>query len=431
MHRLVLLGAIVGAVLGRAATTAAQPSTSTPGPVVSTQWLQQHLSDPLVRVVVSGQRDLYDRAHIPGARFIDHMATIGSEHHLLPADALAAALAKAGAADGTRVILYGDSPMTTGWLFMALASVGHGADVSMLDGSIELWRAEGRPVSSVEAAAAAGRLSVRPATDVAVDAAWVKSRLESPDVRVLDVRTAGEWNNGHLPGATLVLWQDLFADQRSLKFKSIDDLRALFKQAGVKPGQQVVTYCAVGMRASLMYWAALGGRPARTRLPGVVQRLAAGSHKSDRAIGGLPVPMKIIDQGLLILVAVVLSTACDRTPHAVVDGLWERGGVSGDHFGNYYLDLRTNGGEISGSACRTSDVHLVFTQVPVHGDYPSLNFVVGAVQPCCPQFIGARFTGEVAGEQTIVADFTLVGGVPERMTLHRSSGPPVAGCFPN
>jgi thiosulfate/3-mercaptopyruvate sulfurtransferase len=26
--------------------------------------------------------------------------------------------------------------------------------------------------------------------------------------------------------------------------------------AGVKPGQQVVTYCMVGMRASLMYWAA-------------------------------------------------------------------------------------------------------------------------------------------------------------------------------
>ena len=75
---------------------------------------------------------------------------------------------------------------------------------------------------------------------------------------------ANEWQNGHLPNATLVFWQDLFADQRSLKFKSQDDLRAFFTRAGVKPDQQVVTYCAVGMRASLMYWAAKrAGLPAR------------------------------------------------------------------------------------------------------------------------------------------------------------------------
>ena len=73
-----------------------------------------------------------------------------------------------------------------------------------------------------------------------------------------------EWNNGHLPNATLVLGQDLHADQRSQKFKSRDELRALFEKAGVKPEQQVVTYCAVGMRASLMYWAARhAGLPAR------------------------------------------------------------------------------------------------------------------------------------------------------------------------
>jgi thiosulfate/3-mercaptopyruvate sulfurtransferase len=92
----------------------------------------------------------------------------------------------------------------------------------------------------------------------------VKDHLRSPDVRLLDVRTPGEWNGGHLPGATLVAWQDLFADQRTLKFKSIDEIRQLFARAGVQPGQQVVTYCAVGMRASLMQWAArAAGLPAR------------------------------------------------------------------------------------------------------------------------------------------------------------------------
>ena len=47
-----------------------------------------------------------------------------------------------------------------------------------------------------------------------------------------DVRTPQEWNEGHLPGATLILWQDLYADQRTLKFKSLEEIRALLARAG-------------------------------------------------------------------------------------------------------------------------------------------------------------------------------------------------------
>jgi thiosulfate/3-mercaptopyruvate sulfurtransferase len=248
------------------ATVAGQTAAAAndPGPLVSTDWLAQHLDDPAVRVIATGDEGRYTRGHIPGARFLEHMDTLGPGHHLLPADALATALTKAGAADGMRIVLYGDTPMITGWVFMALASVGHASAHSMLDGSKELRRSENRPVSTEKPAAATGRLTARAAPDVAVDAKWVRSQLESPSVRLLDVRTTNEWNDGHLPGATLVLWPDLFADQRNLKFKSQDELRALFARAGVKPGQLVVTYCAVGMRASLMYWAALrAGLPAR------------------------------------------------------------------------------------------------------------------------------------------------------------------------
>jgi thiosulfate/3-mercaptopyruvate sulfurtransferase len=233
-------------------------------PTVSTAWLQAHLNDPQVRVIYTGSRDDYDRAHIPGARFIDHMDTVGGDHRLLPPDALAKALAKAGAADGSHVVLYGDRPMETGWLYMTLAAVGHGDDVSMLDGGIKLWLDEKRPTSTTAAAPAAGTLTVKPAPDVIVDAPWVRKRLESSSTKVLDVRTTQEWTGGHLPGATLILWQDLYADRQTLKFKSPAEIRALLAAAGVGPNQECVTYCAVGMRASLMYWAARSvGIPAR------------------------------------------------------------------------------------------------------------------------------------------------------------------------
>ena len=175
---------------------------------------------------------------------------------------LASVLAQGGAADNTHIVIYGD--VTTGWLFMALASLGHAADVSMLEAGIDTWMAEGRTVSTTTPPPGNGTFTVRAGGDVVVDAPYVKARLESPAVRVLDVRTTGEWNAGHLPGATLVLWQDLFADLNTQKLKPIDEIKKVFATAGVTSGQEVVTYCAIGMRASMVYWAArAAGVPAR------------------------------------------------------------------------------------------------------------------------------------------------------------------------
>ena len=258
-------------------------------PIVSTAWLQAHLTDPQVRIVYTGDRGIYDRGHIPGARFIDHMDTLGMQmtgaamdHRMLPLPDLAKVLAaKAGATDGAHIVLYGDSPMQTGWIYMTLAAVGHAADLSMLDGGTNLWRAEERAVSTEVPPPAAGTLTIRAAPDVIVDAAYVKERLQSQAVKVLDVRTTMEWNNGHLPGATLILWQDLYADQRMLTFKSIDEIRALLTKAGVAPNQSVVTYCAVGMRASLMYWAA--------RTAGINSRVYVGSWQDWQRDSGNPI----------------------------------------------------------------------------------------------------------------------------------------------
>ena len=138
-------------------------------PMVSTAWLQAHLADPQVRIVVTGDRGIYDRGHIPGARV--HRShghgrmQMGRGHgpSHAAADRLAQVLAaKAGVADGTHVVLYGDSPMQTGWIYMTLAAIGHGGDVSMLDGGINLWRSENRPVSTDDAAAGHRPLTVRP-----------------------------------------------------------------------------------------------------------------------------------------------------------------------------------------------------------------------------------------------------------------------------
>jgi len=247
--------------LALAAALAAPPAAD---PIVSTDWLQAHLNDRNVRVVDVSDEGSFKSGHIPGAVFVDHMATIGGGHKLLPADALVKVWAKAGVSDDTRVVLYGDSPMATGWMYMTLAAIGHGEQVSMLDGGLRLWESEKREVSKAAATVAAGALSVRPAPDVMVDAEYVRARLDSPNVKILDVRTNGEYAGGHLPGSTLILWQNLFVDTKTMKFKPREEIRALLTAAGVKPDQEAITYCAIGMRASLMYFAARAvGVPAK------------------------------------------------------------------------------------------------------------------------------------------------------------------------
>ena len=242
----------------------AQPQPTVKPSVVSTAWLAAHLDDPSVAVIDTSRAEAYAKSHIKGARLVTHEMTMSMGNHgLLPATELAAVLARAGGGDGKHVVLYGDQPMATGWIYMAFTALGRGADVSILDGNLSAWAKEGRPVDAKVPPAATGTITVR-SSDAIVDANYVKDRLEKPAMCLIDARTTREVGEGRLPGSTLVLWQDLYADQSSGRFKSADDIRAMFVKAGYKPGAEVVTYCAIGMRASLMFFAArYAGLPAK------------------------------------------------------------------------------------------------------------------------------------------------------------------------
>ena len=249
--------------------------------LVSTAWLARHLTDPGVAISAATDAGEYASGHIPGARMISHEATLGPSGHVVTApDALAIALARAGARDDVRIVVYG-GPMESGWIYMVLASLGHADHVSLLSGNLAAWKADGHPVSRDPVPPAAGRLTPRPTSGVVVDAPWVRERLEDKAVRVLDVRSERERAGGYLPGTPLVLWKDLYQDSNQFRFKSREELRALLDRAGVRPGQQVVTYCAVGMRASLMYFAA--------RYAGHDARVYVGSWQDWSARPGYPV----------------------------------------------------------------------------------------------------------------------------------------------
>ena len=249
-----------------AVTSWAQGTAPAAGPIVSIDWLKQHINDPGVAVIATNDTPPYEGGHIPNARFLGHDGTLehsANAHRLLAPEQLAKALARAGATDSSRIVLYGE-PLAVGWLYYAFASIGHADRVSVLDGNYAAWLAAGNPASNDVPAPGIGRLTVKPAPDIAVDRAWVRSHLDDSKTRLLDVRSPREWDQGTIPNSTKFLWADLYSDVKTRKFKTPADMRAAFEKAGVKPDQTAVTYCAIGMRASLAYFAArAAGVPAR------------------------------------------------------------------------------------------------------------------------------------------------------------------------
>lgn len=236
--------------------------------LVSTAWLAAHQRDSgLVILHVQHMRHAGPVEHIPGARLVDAMAFTTGSFDMAPVPVIDSLLEAAGVSNTSRVVLYGD-PWVTGFVFTALDYLGH-SRTAILDGGLEQWRAEGRPVTAQFGTVSRAAFTPRARSNVIVDAAWLGAHLKDRNVVTLDTRTADEYagtahemlpRTGHIPGARLVPWVATFSQPQeaenghSSKLKSVAELRALVREAGVRQGQIPVTYCTVGMRASHMYF---------------------------------------------------------------------------------------------------------------------------------------------------------------------------------
>ncbi len=236
-------------------------------PIVSTQWLAEHLNDPNVVVLhlASIRRD-YTSGHIPGARFLWFNDVAPSNPDLnteLPSVAhLDSVFESLGVSDNSRIVVYGQtiSPLVAR-VFMTLDYLGAGDRAAVLDGGLAAWKADGRPVSTETTKVARGKFTPQVRSDVVVDAEFVKANIDKPGIRILDARTpnfyTGEGGGGPRPGHVQSAQNIPFTTLTdSGKMKERSAISSLFTAAGVQPTDRVVTYCHVGQQASLLFLAA-------------------------------------------------------------------------------------------------------------------------------------------------------------------------------
>lgn len=245
----------------------AQPS---PGFLVSAPELAAMLPDPSVVVIAIGnQAGEFETGHIPGARFIRYgdiaIDVDGIQSELPPPDQLRRVLTAAGISDRSKVIIYG-SPIAATRLFFTLDYFGH-PHARVLNGGLNAWRANGGAIETGAARAAATGVTLTPKLnpDRVVSADWVKERLSSTKMTLLDARPDAEFTGadggmngmhvkGHLPDAQQLVWNTLL--DSSGRFLPDAELRKKYNAIGAVNGTPLVSYCMVGMRASVTYFVA-------------------------------------------------------------------------------------------------------------------------------------------------------------------------------
>jgi thiosulfate/3-mercaptopyruvate sulfurtransferase len=253
-----------------------------PRALIDTATLAASLGDPSLRVfdctttldpapagsaepyIAVPGRKTFEDGHVPGADFLDLQGEFSDTathlHFMMPPVArLAAAFGRHGVGPGTRVVLYSIGTMMWAtrfwWMLRAL-----GFDAAVLDGGLDKWQAEGRPLES------GAPRGYPPATFVAaprdglfVDAARVKAAIGRRDTVTVNalgpqfhrgLEPSRYGRPGRVPGSVNVPAATL-VDPATKGFTTLADAAAKFAAQGVSKDKRTICYCGGGISATI------------------------------------------------------------------------------------------------------------------------------------------------------------------------------------
>ncbi|MFS4436920.1 3-mercaptopyruvate sulfurtransferase [Paracoccaceae bacterium GXU_MW_L88] len=242
--------------------------------LVSTDWLEAHLSAPDLRIfdaswhMPDAGRDAraeYEAEHIPGARFFDIEEIADAQSHLPhmapPVEKFVSRMRAMGIGDGHRVIIYDSTGIFSAprvwWLFKLMGKT----DVAVLDGGLPKWKAEGRPLTDDLPALRDRHFTARRDARLVRDVTQVSAHAKLGDAQIVDARSGERFRGeleeprpglraGHIPGAKNVPFGQLLAEDGTMK----DDvaLKSAFEAGGVDLSKPVVTSCGSGISAAIL-----------------------------------------------------------------------------------------------------------------------------------------------------------------------------------
>ena len=246
--------------------------------LVSTEWLAKEMGASDLRIVDATKflpdtgRDAhaeYEAGHIPGAVFMDLGDLVDSnaavENTLPPAEKFASRMQSLGLGDGSRIVLYDDSPLKSSARAWFMLTMFGAHQVAILDGGIAKWKAEGRPLTTGKETLRHRHFTAWSDDKNLRTKADLLANLHSKAEQVVDARPAARFTgeepetregvgSGHVPGAHNLPHAKLFHADGT--WKTGDELKSAFEEAGIDLDKPIVTMCGSGMTATVVGFAA-------------------------------------------------------------------------------------------------------------------------------------------------------------------------------
>jgi thiosulfate/3-mercaptopyruvate sulfurtransferase len=239
--------------------------------LVTAAWVEENLDNPqVVLVEVDEDTSAYDRSHIRGAIKLDWTTDLQDQvrRDFVNKAQFEALLSDKGVANDSTVVLYGgNNNWFAAYAYWYFKLYGH-QDVKLLDGGRKKWELDARELTDepvkLEATSYTAQdqdLSIRAYRDEVVAAIGSQN--------LVDVRSPDEYAGrllapahlpqeqaqraGHVPTAASVPWSKAANDDGT--FKSNDELKQIYTEAGVDWTKDTIAYCRIGERSSHTWFA--------------------------------------------------------------------------------------------------------------------------------------------------------------------------------
>lgn len=244
--------------------------------LVSTDWLAKNLKTKDLTILhIAANKSNYDKGHLENARFVawnELTATRDGKPNELPTvENLQKIFSRLGIGNSGKIVIYGDlSGLMAARAFFTLDYLGHGHRVALLDGGLEKWQAEKRPLSTTESnfssAEFTPRVNIGSVTFLQTvrDISWQVSEGKNSDTLLLDARPPDEFSGvkagdgiprgGHIPGAVNMFWMENLVSRENPVMKSVAELKKLYEGKGFVQNKRIISYCRTGGQASHAYF---------------------------------------------------------------------------------------------------------------------------------------------------------------------------------
>ncbi|MCW3845467.1 sulfurtransferase [Micromonospora yasonensis] len=234
--------------------------------LVSAEWAEKNIDAPgVVFVEVDEDTSAYDTGHLAGAIKLDWKTDLQDpvRRDFVNKAQFEALLSERGIANDDTVILYGgNNNWFAAYAYWYFKLYGH-RDVKLLDGGRKKWELDARPlVKDAVTRPATQYVAQEPDTSIRAFRDEVVAAIGSKNL--VDVRSPDEYAGrllapahlpqeqaqraGHVPTAISVPWSK--AANEDGTFKSDDELRKIYGDAGLDDSKETIAYCRIGERSS-------------------------------------------------------------------------------------------------------------------------------------------------------------------------------------